>query len=64
MAAEIKPAFKKNQLVTVVGTKSDPARRPGKYVATHPGAKGDFHEVMLDGSTASAKFRGKQVEAA
>ena len=56
-------AFKKNQAVTVVGTKTNPLRRPGKYVATHPSARGDFIEVLLDGSTATTKFRVSQVAA-
>ncbi len=56
--------FKENQKVNVKGTKTDPAARPGKFVQTHPGARGDFLEVLLDGSTASAKFRPSQVSAA
>lgn len=56
--------LKKNQTVTVKGTKTKPERRPGKYIATHPGTKGNFVEVLLDGSTATAKFRESQVEAA
>jgi hypothetical protein len=56
--------FKENQKVNVKGTKTDPAARPGKFVKTHPGARGDFLEVLLDGSTASAKFRPSQVSAA
>ena len=55
--------FKENQKVNVKGTKTDPAARPGKFVKTHPGARGDFLEVLLDGSTASAKFRPSQVSA-
>ena len=56
--------FKKGQAVTTKGTKTDPTRRFGKFVATHPGKKGDFLEVLLDGSNASAKFRPSQVAAA
>jgi hypothetical protein len=56
--------FKENQKVNVKGTKTSPAARPGKFVQTHPGARGDFLEVPLDGSTASAKFRPSQVTAA
>ena len=56
--------FKENQKVNVKGAKTDPAARPGKFVKTHPGARGDFLEVLLDGSTASAKFRPSQVSAA
>lgn len=56
--------FKKNQAVVIKGTKTNATPRPGKFVATHPGAKGDFHEVRLDGSTATAKFRGSQVSPA
>lgn len=56
--------FKKHQAVSVNGTKTKPDRRPGKYVATHPTSKGDFVEVLLDGSTATAKFRASQVAAA
>ena len=56
--------FKENQKVNVKGTKTDPAARPGKFVKTHPGARGDFLEVLLDGSTASTKFRPSQVTAA
>jgi hypothetical protein len=62
--AAIKPAFKKNQAVTVVGTKTDPARRPGKVIGTHPSPRGDFVEVLLAGSTATARFRPSQVQAA
>lgn len=57
-------AFKKGDKVTVKGTKTDPSPRPGKYVATHSGAKGDFHEVMLDGAVSTTKFRGSQITAA
>lgn len=56
--------FNKDQAVNVKGTKTDPAARPGKFVKTHPGVRGDFLEVLLDGSTASAKFRPSQVSAA
>ena len=56
--------FKKDQKVNVKGTKTDTATRPGKFVQTHAGARGDFLEVLLDGSTASAKFRPSQVSAA
>lgn len=56
--------LKKNQAVTVKGTKTHPARRPGKYVATHPGTRGNFVEVLLDGSTATNRFRESQVLAA
>lgn len=56
-------SFKKGQAVTVKGTKNNPDRRPGKFVATHPGAKGNFLEVLLD-TGASAKFRESQVAAA
>ena len=56
--------FNKDQAVNVKGTKTDPAARPGKFVKTHPGARGDFLEMLLDGSTASAKFRPSQVSAA
>ncbi|MGK5040391.1 hypothetical protein ACQ4WQ_08620 [Janthinobacterium sp. GB1R12] len=56
--------FKKDQKVNVKGTKTEPLPRPGKFVKTHPGARGDFLEVLLDGSTASAKFRPSQVSAA
>ena len=56
--------FKKDQKVNVKGTKTDPAARPGKFVQTHAGARGAFLEVLLDGSTASAKFRPSQVSAA
>ena len=49
--------FKENQKVNVKGTKTDPAARPGKFVQTHPGARGDFLEVLLDGSTQSQRFR-------
>ena len=55
---------KKDQKVNVKGTKTDPATRPGKFVQTHAGARGDFLEVLLDGSTATAKFRPSQVSAA
>ncbi|KQQ40424.1 hypothetical protein ASF61_06635 [Duganella sp. Leaf126] len=57
-------SFKKNQAVTVVGTKAAPERRPGKYIATHPSLRGDFIEVLLEGSTATTKFRASQVAAA
>lgn len=56
-------SFKKGQAVTVKGTKNNPDRRPGKFVQTHPGAKGNFLEVLLD-TGASAKFRESQVAAA
>ena len=49
--------FNKDQAVNVKGTKTDPAARPGKFVKTHPGARGDFLEVLLDGSTQSQRFR-------
>lgn len=56
--------FKESQKVNVKGTKTDPAARPGKFVQTHPGARGDFLEVLLDGSTQSQRFRPSQVSAA
>ena len=56
--------FNKDQAVNVKGTKTDPAARPGKFVKTHPGARGDFLEVLLDGSTQSQRFRPSQVTAA
>ena len=56
--------FKKDQKVSVKGTKTAPLPRPGKFVATHPGARGDFLEVLLDGSTQSQRFRPSQVSAA
>lgn len=56
--------FKKDQKVYVKGTKTVPAGRPGKFVQTHPGAHGDFLEVLLDGSTQSQRFRPSQVTAA
>ena len=56
--------FKENQKVNVKGTKTEQLPRPGKFVKTHPSARGDFLEVLLDGSTASAKFRPSQVTAA
>ena len=56
--------FKENQKVNVKGTKAAPAARPGKFVKTHPGARGDFLEVLLDGSTQSQRFRPSQVSAA
>lgn len=56
--------FKKDQKVNVTGTKTAPAARPGKFVMTHPGARGDFLEVLLDGSTQSQRFRPSQVSAA
>jgi hypothetical protein len=56
--------FKENQKVNVKGTKTDPAARPGKFVKTHPGVRGDFLEVLLDGSTQSQRFRPSQVSAA
>ena len=56
--------FNKDQAVNVKGTKTDPAARPGKFVKTHPGARGDFREVLLDGSTQSQRFRPSQVSAA
>lgn len=57
-------AFKKGDKVTVKGTKTDPAPRRGSYVATHPGAKGAFHEVLLDGAVNTVKFRGAQISPA
>lgn len=56
--------FKENQKVNVKGTKTDPTARPGKFVKTHPGVRGDFLEVLLDGSTQSQRFRPSQVSAA
>lgn len=56
--------FNKDQAVNVKGTKTDPATRPGKFVKTHPGARGDFLEVLLDGSTQSQRFRPSQVSVA
>ncbi len=56
--------FKKGQAVNVKGTKTDPAPRPGKFVATHPGSRGDFLEVQLEGTVDTAKFRPSQVSAA
>ena len=56
--------FNKDQAVNVKVTKTDPAARPGKFVKTHPGARGDFLEVLLDGSTQSQRFRPSQVSAA
>ena len=56
--------FNKDQAVNVKGTKTDPAARPGKFVKTHSGARGDFLEVLLDGSTQSQRFRPSQVSAA
>ena len=56
--------FKKDQKVNVKGTKTAPLPRPGKFVQTHPGVRGDFLEVVLDGSTQSHRFRPSQVSAA
>lgn len=56
--------LKKGQAVTVNGTKSNAARRAGKFVAEHPTSKGPFYEIQLDGSVATSKFRGSQVAAA
>ena len=56
--------FKKDQKVNVKGTKTAPLPRPGKFVQTHPGVRGDFLEVLLDGSTQSQRFRPSQVTAA
>ena len=56
--------FNKDQAVNVKGTKTDSAARPGKFVKTHPGARGDFLEVLLDGSPQSQRFRPSQVSAA
>ncbi|PMQ16989.1 hypothetical protein [Janthinobacterium sp. AD80] len=56
--------FKKDQKVNVKGTKTAPLPRPGKFVQTHPGVRGDFVEVVLDGSTQSQRFRPSQVSAA
>ena len=56
--------FKENQKVNVKGTKTDPTARAGKFVKTHPGVRGDFLEVLLDGSTQSQRFRPSQVSAA
>ena len=56
--------FKKDQKVNVKGTKTEPLPRPGKFVKTHPGTRGDFLEVLLDGSTQSQRFRPSQVSAA
>ncbi|MDO8039458.1 hypothetical protein [Janthinobacterium sp. SUN137] len=56
--------FKKDQKVNVKGTKTAPLPRPGKFVKTHPGVRGDFLEVLLDGSTQSQRFRPSQVTAA
>ena len=53
--------YKKDQAVSVIGTKTNANRRQGKFVAEHPSAKGSFFEILLDGSTATAKFRGSQV---
>ena len=56
--------FNKDQKVNVKGTKTAPLPRPGKFVQTHPGVRGDFLEVVLDGSTQSQRFRPSQVSAA
>ena len=56
--------FKKDQKVNVKGTKTEPLPRPGKFVQTHPGVRGDFLEVLLGGSTQSQRFRPSQVSAA
>ena len=56
--------FKKDQKVNVKGTKTEPLPRPGRFVKTHPGLRGDFLEVLLDGSTQSQRFRPSQVTAA
>ena len=56
--------FKKDQKVNVKGTKTAPLPRPGKFVQTHPSVRGDFLEVVLDGSTQSQRFRPSQVSAA
>ena len=56
--------FNKDQKVNVKGTKTEPLPRPGKFVQTHPGVRGDFLEVLLDGSTQSQRFRPSQVSAA
>ena len=56
--------FNKDQKVNVKGTKTAPLPRPGKFVQTHPGVRGDFLEVVLDGSTQSHRFRPSQVSAA
>lgn len=56
--------FKKNQAVTVNGTKTNADRRPGKFVAEHPGKTGSFYEILLDGAAATARFRASQVRAA
>lgn len=48
-------AYKKGQTVNVRSTKSG-AVRTGKFVQTHPGVKGDFHEIKFDdGSTTKAR---------
>lgn len=56
--------FNKDQKVNVKGTKTAPLPRPGKFVQTHPGVRGDFLEVVLEGSTQSQRFRPSQVSAA
>ncbi len=62
--AVIKPAFKPKQAVTVAGTKANPERRKGKFVAEHPASRGSFLEILLDGALNSSKFRPSQVTAA
>lgn len=52
-------AFKKGQPVNVRSTKSGTVRA-GKFVQTHPGTKGDFHEVKLDDGT-TTKARASQI---
>ena len=55
--------FKKGQAVKVKSARSGTIR-VGKFVATHPTAKGDYIEIMPDDSKVTFKARPSQVSAA